>query len=233
MGIALSLDLACLVAESQIGLRTSISSYPLYELQVLTSTRSVPRMQEVSPDNNLSQLSFEVLCEVFEFLDGRDISTLWACGCSDLNKRLGNDGAVKSFSLPIDSRFAPVWPSVLHRFRRLSCFSAKHNVYYNYKPQWTPNLLDLSPNVRKISLWFPNDLQLVMHALRANPLVFRELETLSIGNAVGNDFNESLSDYATKLSNLKKLNLFSNVVQLPATYALPSSHVDMSEAHRI
>lgn len=155
----------------------------------------------------LSALPAAVLCDITELLNARHIATLWSCGDTRLNELLGSGGGVKSFSFPIDSRFVSKWPSIVRHFACLTTLSIPETVYLGFEPQWTPNLLDLSPTVRNITLLMPQDLRLFIQALQANPHAFPELEYLSTSFFDAEDVIELLRFQASNLSNLTNLDL--------------------------
>ena len=126
----------------------------------------------------LDKFPVEVLALVVDNLNGRHLGLLWRTGNGKLNYKLGIGGAVKHFSLKLDSLYPSLWPSLVICFPHLTSFSILAEPTSEVLYDWHPTRLDLPRNLRSLTLCGSDEFTLLIEAVRSDASAFSLLETL-------------------------------------------------------
>jgi hypothetical protein len=145
--------------------------------------------------NRLALLPIEVLNLITRCLFAWEVTTLWFCGCFELNRKMAN-GAVTHFEYRpyYEGYTVSDWPTIASEFRHLKAFYIEDQDDCSFIPMYA----SLSPSIRKLSILRRNDAFILEASVNRNPSLFPNLTHLTI-------LGDGMMDPFTIMPNVLKL----------------------------
>lgn len=159
------------------------------------------------------QLGLFELQEIFSWLSGNEICTIWLCGYRSFNERIVTKGGVRKLDIVLPANFRKhVLPPVIQEFSNLEALHIE-DLGHRYVDRFTSqHLLSLPSRLTSLKFFGHFALHAFLDALEAEPSLFNNLKSLSLQST--GDIHESAGSEVAWPPNLTFLEVFTFISPL-------------------